>query len=341
MRRRISLQQNLINHVGFVLDASASMRGKEKELIAVTDDLISFLKEKSQKYNQETRATIYIFGKDSQPACYDIDVLRTPSIASLYEATGDSTALVDATLLAVNEMRQTATLHGDHAFLLYVITDGHENSSRHRDTELHNALSSLPIEWTAAVLVPDRTSQSAAIRCGFDIENTMIWDATSAAGVVEVGEKIREATDNYFQARQQGVRGTKGIFTLDAQNLTKKAVSSTLDVVPKDKYWEFHVGRKDEVIKDAVESRRHGRYVIGSTFYQLTKTVEIQANKSIAIRDRNNGNVFVGEKARQLLGLPNTTAKVYPIHHIDYDIFVQSTAPNRKLLANTLAIVFT
>jgi hypothetical protein len=339
MKRRISLQQNLINHVGFVFDASISMRGKEKELIAVTDELVSDLKEKSQNYNQETRATMYIFGSDTQPACYDVDVLRTPSISNFYEATGGSTALIDATIKAIEDMKKTATLYGDHAFLLYVITDGEENSSKHNSNELKVLLEGLPLEWTAAVLVPDKRGQRSAVSYGFNLENTMIWNTASVEGVREFGTQIRAATANYYQARSQGVRGTRSLFTLDTSNLTASTVQSTLQRLDQSDYWSFIVRNPSEVIRDAVESRGHGRYRLGSTFYQLTKPEDVQSNKQVCLRNRK-GEVFTGTAARNLLGLPrNETARVAPASTPDYEIFVQSTAPNRKLIGGTTAIV--
>lgn len=339
MRRRISLQQNLINHVGFVLDASASMRGKERELIRVADDLVNFLKEKSQKYSQETRMTMYIFGSDTQAACYDIDVLRTPSIANLYEATGGSTALIDATVRAINEMRQTATIHGDHSFLLYVLTDGQENASGTRPFVLKGQIEALPENWTVAALVPDKYGQRSAVDYGFPLENTMIWDTTGVEGVVEVGTKIQQATDNYMQMRSSGVRGTRSLFTLNVQNLTDTVVTHAMVEVPKTSYFEFTVDPAHTVIKDAVQFQGT-KYRIGSTFYQLTKTEEIQPQKKLAVREKTTGKLYSGQTARQILGLPDTYAKVAPASHPKYDIFVQSTSPNRKLVPNTTAIVF-
>ena len=338
MRRRISLQQNLINHVGFVLDASASMSGRERELIRVADELIEFLKEKSQSYNQETRVTMYIFGADTQTACYDVDVLRTPSIRDMYEATGPRTALIDATLFAIEEMKQTATLHGDHAFLLYVLTDGQENNSSNPSLTLTQTLNRLPENWTPAILVPDRMGQRAAVRFGFDIENTMIWDATTDQGVREVGTRIQQATDNYMQARATGVRGTRSLFSMDVHNLRPTLVDSALQEVPSDRWTSFTVDPQTVVIRDAVE-KNVGAYRTGCAFYQLTKTETIQPQKQIAVREKSSGKLFSGAAARQLLGLPNAHARVAPANHPLYDIFVQSTSVNRKLVPNTTAIV--
>ena len=43
--------------------------------------------------------------------------------------------------------------------------------------------------------------------------------------------------------------------------------------------------------------------------------------------------------ARQLLGLPDYEVKVSPTSHPNYDLFIQSTSVNRKLLAGQRVMV--
>lgn len=339
MYKRISLQQNLINHIGFVIDASASMRSHESDVITVADDLVKFLGEESVRRSQETRVTTYIFGTDSQAACYDIDVLRSPSLEGLYEATGNSTSLVDACYLAIDEMKQTATLHGDHAFLLYVITDGFENSSRHNGSELARLIKSLPNNWTLACIVPDRMSQQAVMKYGFTLENTRMWDASSSEGVKEVGYAIQSATSSYYDMRASGVRSTSSLFSMNTQTLDNKAVNQVLTKLNGSSYMVLPVGGSVVQTKELLESRGLP-YQNGDVYYQLVKTEHIQPQKNILIRDKKTYDVFSGAQVRQTLGLPNYEVKVNAAHHPDYDIFVQSTAPNRKLMPNTDAIVY-
>lgn len=336
MRRRITLQQNLINHVAFVLDASVSMRGKDRQLITVADELIGFLKEKSQSYKQETRVTMYIFGEDAQAACYDVDVLRTPTIKGMYEATGPSTSLIDATLKAVDDLQQTATLYGDHAFLVYVLTDGQENSSRHGADDLRRRLQSLPVEWTIAALVPSRLDQRSAVNFGFSLENTMVWDAQTSQGVIEVGTTIQNATDNYFTMRQSGVRGTTNLFQASTANLSRDDVmAKALPVKPR----LIIPVHENVAIKAHVEDYTGKPYVIGSAYYQLTKAEDIQPQKQILLRDRYSGVIWGGAEARRLLNLPDYQIRVAPGHNPQYDVFVQSTSVNRKLIGGTSVII--
>ena len=75
----------------------------------------------------------------------------------------------------------------------------------------------------------------------------------------------------------------------------------------------------------------------GAAFYLLMKPEnEVQDHKQIAIRDKKTGVIYSGVNARQMLGLPyHGTVKVVPGNHGGYDIFIQSTSVNRKLVKGT------
>jgi len=117
-----------INHVAFVIDESGSMQRHTSAVVRVFDEQIKTLASQSVKMEQETRVSLYLFNSRKGVTCiaYDCDVLRLPSLKGQYRADG-GTPLVHATLTSIMELAQTPELHADHAFLLYVITDGEEN----------------------------------------------------------------------------------------------------------------------------------------------------------------------------------------------------------------------
>jgi hypothetical protein len=95
-------------------------------------------------------------------------------------------------------------------------------------------------------------------------------------------------------------------------------------------------------IRDFVTRSGHS-YRTGAAFYQLSKREKVQGNKQIAVAELDNGRmtgkVFTGPAARQLLGLPDTEVTVKPGHNDRYQIFVQSTSVNRKLVTGTKLLV--
>jgi hypothetical protein len=332
------LENNYINHVVLVLDASYSMDGHKSNLINVTDSQIEYLAKRSEELNQETRVSIYDFADDVRCLVYDMDVLRLPSIKSLYSTRG-RTALIDATLKSLEDLAQTATLYGDHAFLTYVLTDGYNNASRNRPRTLEQRLASLPGNWTVAALVPGTQEKRAAISFGFQPDNVAVWDANSAKGVIEVGKTIRDATENFMQARSKGgFTGTRSLFSTGLDAVNASTVRSALTPLDQRSYDVIPV-HQDSPIREYIYSRGLD-YQIGKGFYQLMKREKIQAQKQIAIREKATGRVYTGDAARDVLGLPHgVEVTVTPNHNPEYDVFVQSTSVNRKLIRNTDVLV--
>jgi len=323
----MSISQGYINHVVLVLDASISMHGLESEVIAVTDNLVTHLAQRSQVMDQETRITVYKFSTTSECLFYDKDVLRLPSLKTLYRTNGN-TALIDATYKAISDLEKTATLYGDHAFLVYVLTDGEENSSRETSARtLQEKLSRLPDNWTVAAMVPDQSGVHEAKKFGFLKDNISVWDTTKK-GIAEVGEVIRRSTDQFMQARSTGVRGTKSLFTLDLNKVDLKNLTKLSPL----RYSIFKMPPGEtKYIKDFVEFNGR-KYEIGKGYYQLVKRETIQPSKDIAIKSKVDGNVYVGTEARSMLGIPNDYVLVSPQDHDNFDIFIQSTSANRKLM---------
>src|ERR1044072_7998368 len=108
--------QSLINHVVMVLDASWSMKKRKAALIKAADAQVKHLAKRSQELKQETRLTIYRFGgKTIECLIFDMDVMRIPSIADIYDVLYETTALISATLKSQEDLRTTSQLYGDHA----------------------------------------------------------------------------------------------------------------------------------------------------------------------------------------------------------------------------------
>lgn len=327
--------QNYINHIVLVLDASQSMEYTARDLIKVADNQIAYLAQRSKELDQETRVTVYSFSSNNNIHCliYDKDVLRMPSIADLYH-TGGMTALIDATLLSLDDLSLTPEKYGEHAFLIYVLTDGGENHSVSSSSVLERELNNLPDNWTVAAFVPDQQGVFEAKKFGFPKENIAIWDATTARGLNEAGERIRQTTESFMQNRRLGIRGSRSLFTLKTPTMT--TISRKLNSLNYGQFRLYDVedtGRIDEF----VESKTRRPYKLGEAYYQLMKREEIQPQKEIAIL--SNSKVYVGHEARELLGLPDHHVKVTPTDYPGYEIFVQSTSVNRKLIEGTKLLI--
>lgn len=320
----------LINHIALVLDESSSMSLLCRETVKVADQQMADMAALSTRLDQETRATVYTFANDVKCLFYDKDVLRLPSIANHYQPHG-STALIDATLKAIEDLEKTATLYGDHAFLVFVQTDGEENVSKRSALELQQKLKSLAANWTVACLVPNQKAKFTATSFGFAAQNVAVWDATSEAGMREAGETIRQATESYMTSRSMGTVGTKTLFTMDATAVNHRTVTTNLRELSG-----FRVEKvtQPSVIQPFVESLKPKvPFVQGSVFFPLIKRERINDSKEVIIRHKVSGKIYGGPAARRLVGLPDTgEVSVSPQPNLEYDVFVQSTSLNRKLI---------
>ncbi|MEU2880302.1 vWA domain-containing protein [Streptomyces sp. NPDC007070] len=340
----MSGNQNYINHVALVLDASASMAHLSRKVVEVADEQIAYLARRSRELDQETRVTVYVFADRVECVVYDKDVLRMPSLRELYRP-GGMTALLAATLKSQRELARTAQLYGDHSFLTFVLTDGQENASHRcpdapaRDPRaLVAAVAEMIADqrdnWTLAVLVPDQTGKREAVQCGFPKDNVAVWDATSTQGLEEAGQVIREATEKFMVGRTQGIRGSRAVFSAGAEAVNKDTVKAAgLAPVDPSEYQLLPVTR-DAAIRDWVVESGHA-YRTGGAYYQLSKSEKVQARKRIAVLEKKTDRVYTGPEARTLLGLPDVEVRVRPDHNDDFTIFVQSTSVNRKLIPNT------
>lgn len=337
--------QNYINHIALVLDMSASMSYVARDVVKVADAEIAHLARRSKELDQETRVTVYVFNHDVKCVIYDKDVLRLPSIAQYYSPRG-MTALIDATIKSQDDLAQTAQLYGDHAFLTYVLTDGQENRSVRHSQELHGRLSRLAENWTVACLVPDQNGKFEAKKFGFPADNIAIWDATTARGVEEgFTTTIRQATETFMTNRTLGIRGSKTIFAGGAAVVNSKNINAQqgFKQLTKDQYelHTVHAGDDATAIRRFVEVATGRPYVTGTAYYQLTKPEKIQPQKEILVRNKKSGRVYQGQDARSLLSLPNEEVRVKPEDNAEFQIFVQSTSVNRKLVPGTKLLLLT
>lgn len=327
------MTQNYINHIALVLDASGSMSRRIYDVIKVADQQIAYLAQRSKELDQETRITVYTFNSQVTCVVYDKDVLRLPSIRKFYQPRGN-TALIDATLKSQSDLEETPQRYGDHAFLTFVLTDGMENINRYRKSELNKKLTSLAENQTVACLVPDMRAKFEAMKFGFPKDNIAIWDASTTEGIEEAGEVIRRSTETFMSGRTSGIRSYSNLFSTGEQTLNRDTVKAAkLKPIPLDTYTVLKV-TKEFPIREYVQEQGHV-YLIGKAFYQLTKTESIQPQKVVAIRNKKSGRFYTGSEARNLLGLPQMEVRVRPDVNPKFEVFIQSTSVNRKLVPGT------
>lgn len=312
------------------------MASHSDKLIKVADDQIRHLALRSEELRQETRVSVYLFSDSVQCLIFDMDVMRLPSISDLYRAYG-MTALIDATLKSQEDLSTTSQIYGDHAFLTFVLTDGAENSSLRSFRELTSLLLKAGENWTIGFLVPDAQGETYMTRIGVPKGNIARWDTASVDGLHSVASTIRTATDDFMTNRGKGIRGTRDVFSTGVEAVNSTTVRGALTPMTPGSFGLLPVRTNTKVRIDDFVSKATGKpYSAGGSYYQLTKTEKIQAQKQIIVYEKSTGKAYAGAEARHLVGLPDgKEARVRPDQNPLYDIFVQSTSFNRLLVPGT------
>jgi hypothetical protein len=238
---------------------------------------------------------------------------------------------------AILDMQQTGTLYGDHAFLLYLWTDGWENESHLvGQGELRRQINNLPENWTIAGMGPNAQSLLEMKAIGIPAGNVAIWDTTTTSGLEVAAGRISTATDNFMRARAQGVRGTRDLFGTGPDAVNAQTIQAAgLGKLARTSYAVLEVRPSSTLdIREFVQNNGY-TYYVGNAYYQLSKRETITPSKLVAVRDRRTGDVYSGPEARALIGLKGDTVRVTPDMNPAYDIFIQSRSVSRKLVPGT------
>lgn len=338
--------EHKVDHVVVVVDRSGSMSQHAGTVVKVLDNLVQHLAQQSKVSGHETRFTLVIFDDEVEIVIWDMDVLRVPSFAGRYKTRGQ-TALMDATMRTIKNLEMIPQLGGDHALVVFVVTDGYENASTETTGPVLAAkIKSLPENWTMGALVPDFLGVNAAKGAGFTAGNITTWNTDSKFGMEEAAKKLTDAADAFVARRSAGgagSRGTKFLFSPDPSKINEAAVDA-LGMTPFSpaRYDLIHIGQvapKTRMI-DFITANKLP-WGIGQVFYELQKDELIAADKELAlVRTANSSQVvFIDRKIRTLLGLPDDKkVRVAPGTVPGWKVYVQSKSAERHVQEGGLLI---
>lgn len=336
------------NYIGISLDTSVSMRGIALAAGRDYNNMIAGINEGANEQGIDTIVSVVKCGVGEEGKVERMVV--NSSVGKLkpiqdgeYKVTGYSTPLFQSVeeLISLLEAVPDAD-DPEVAFVVQATTDGGENVYNERQVakvvQKMNALARTD-RWTFTFRVP-RGYARHLTNLGIPAGNIMEWDQTEK-GVQTASVQTRDAFKSFFKARASGVRSTDKFYT-DLSTVSLKEVKANLVDVSK-QVSVYVVGANNDgvQIRDFVEAQGIP-FTKGCAFYQLSKTETVQDYKQIAIRDKVKGHVYSGYAARDMLGLPqHGDAKVAPGQHGQYEIFVQSTSVNRKLVKGTNIMIWT
>jgi hypothetical protein len=333
---------NRKTYVGIGRDHSGSMSSLVKGAMKDYNDLIKQLRSASDEEGIDTIVNTVTFGElftgiKKEAVNSSLNAIK---LLTSYTANG-STPLFDAVGELITMMENVPDSKEPNVnFLVQIVTDGEENtSSKWTADSLLSKIKKLQAtdKWTFTFRVPKGYAKALSNKLGVPLGNIQEWEQTDK-GIKESSTQTVGAIKRFYAQTSKGVTSSANFYA-DLSDVSIKDIKSTLDEISAQVYF-YNIPYEEEgiEIRDFVESFTPFAYQLGCGFYQLTKKVEVQGYKKIALRHQISGKVFSGDAddARDLLGLPKGgTIKLVPGNHGSYDIFIQSTATNRKLVSGT------
>jgi hypothetical protein len=329
-------------YIGISRDHTGSMNFLAEAARKDYNQTINTIREAAIREGQDTIVSVVKCGHGRNGVVHR-EVINS-SISALkalqdYETRADSTPLFDSVMDLIKQFESLPDANEKStAFLLNIVTDGGDNSSKIKGYELARKIADLQAtdRWTFTFRVP-RGHKSRLVNLGIPAGNIFEWEQTER-GMEESSGCTQQAYRQYYSARAAGQTKTASFYNTDLASVPKAAVKKALhDVTSQVQF--FRVSAKDNtrMIRDFVDEKIRGSMFVGGAFYQLTKTEnKVHDGKLIAVRDKRTGKVYSGTEARSVLGLPETgTVKVVPGNHGDFDVFIQSKSVNRKLVGGT------
>jgi len=324
----------LVNHIAIVIDVSGSMSSLRSKTVEVFNKQLDNIKQESKKTGQKTTVSLITFSDYTRVHYRRKPVESCPLMTLATLPSGGMTALYDATDQASSTIGAAPDANEKTtSFLVLVITDGWENASlRTTGYSLRESISKAQAtdRWTYAFLLPNNP-QDFARRLGVPEGNCTQWEQ-SEVGMEDACVLTTQSMSSYYGMRSRGITKSKNFFQTDMTNVSKQKVTKKLhDLSP-------YV--QEATVADRIEIRdfcnkRFGGYVKGAAFYQLMKAETVQNYKNILIMGKADSQIYGGQEARDLLGLPDYNVRVHPGDHGDWLVFVQSTSVNRKVIPGT------
>ncbi len=322
-------------YVGIARDHSGSMSSLSRKAREDYNGLISQLRSASDEEGIDTIVNTVTFGINSS---VKVEVVNSSvnAVKPLNDYETDSqTPLFDAVGKLITLLEGVPDAKDDVNFLVMVVTDGQENHSftwnAARLTKEMTRLQNTD-KWTFTFRVPVGYARALS-QMGIPAGNIIEWEQTER-GMRESTVKTQSAVKNFYKQRKAGVMRSTAFYA-DLSGVSMRDVKDNLDdISARVTVWPV---KKEGAIKEFVERKiKPNTMQLGTAFYQLSKREEVQDYKLIVIRHKISGKIYGGREARTMLGLPDSGyIKLAPGDHGHFDVFVQSTSVNRKLVAGT------
>lgn len=331
-------------YVGISRDHSGSMQSLSHSAMKDYNENIEVIKEAAKENKIDTFVSVVKCGIGIGLVAREQENVLIESVSPIttYKTEG-GTPLFDSIGELITILSRTPDAEDANvSFLIMAITDGQENQSKFWNAQsLGKEIKRLQAtdKWTFTFRVPSGYAK-ALVSMGIPSGNVVEWEQTEEGMRGATVQTVR-AVKSYYVNVSHGVAASSSFYS-DLSGVKTKDIKAVMTNISKEVViWPVKTGGLE--IKEFVEKKLRRGMAVGAAFYQLTKPErKVQEYKMLIIRDKRNGSVYAGKSARDLLSLPDVgTIRLAPGDHGNYDIYIQSTSTNRKLIANTNVLYWT
>ena len=163
----------------------------------------------------------------------------------------------------------------------------------------------------------------------------LIHDIVMAICYEQAGSEQLQQFQQEVQDGHRMNRNMAAVFnTMSGGGFSVAAARPGLIPVPAGRFQVIQIDA-DAPIRDFVNAQGL-TFKKGRGFYEFMKTETIQEKKEVVLMDRKTGDMYTGDEAREMIGLPyGMRGRIKPTVLEQYRVFVQSTSVNRKLVGGT------
>lgn len=210
------MKKKPITHVAMILDRSGSMETIREEAIGSFNDQLKVIKN-SEADGNENYVTLVTFSSFvDKPHHLATPAGEVPTLTKKEYVPSGGTALLDAMGSTINKLKDLPDANEENvSFLVVVITDGEENSSkeycrfRGGPEKISNLIKELEAtnRWTFVYLCAnvDPTKIRETLNLSFDNVRGFTSDSLGTAAASQMHS---ESATNYFKSRTQGMTST-------------------------------------------------------------------------------------------------------------------------------------
>lgn len=204
--------------VAFLLDQSGSMGSCRDQAISTFNEQVDTVREKAKEDNHDVTVSLAVFNDKVIKKFFDVEPDYLTKLDKDSYRPGGMTALYDAIMLMVNDLRKSPhAIDPNTSFLLFIVTDGYENASSEASVrEVPGLLKELQStgRWTIMYAGAGHNVTEVVEKLHIPKGNTLQF-STDQQGFSNMRCSSKAAMDGYLSSRTQGVTSSETLFSAD------------------------------------------------------------------------------------------------------------------------------